>query len=135
MGNDVAMKVLMGDLGAYKGAIAENMVASAFANEGRSLYYFHAPSGSPELDFIFERDGEAVIVECKSTNNRATSMKFVLATPQRYGRHPAVKFADANVGGGDGFDTNPLYALGFMREKKESYPLEMVDVAKLRVPE
>ncbi len=135
LGEDAALKILKGDLGAYKGAIAENMVASAFAKEDRSLYYFHAPSGSPELDFLFERDGETVIVECKSTNNRATSMKFVLANPRRYGTHPAVKFADANVGGGDGFDTNPIYALGFMHKKNGAHPLEMVDVTKLRVPE
>ncbi|MBQ6567432.1 MAG: ATP-binding protein [Treponema sp.] len=134
LGEDVPAKILSGDLGAYKGAIAENMVAAAFAKDGRKLFYFHAPSGSPELDFIFEEDGKVVIVECKSGNNRATSMKFVLANPGRYGEHPAMKIADANVGGGKGFDTYPLYALGFMQKSARPGMVEMPDVTKLRVP-
>lgn len=135
MGQEVPMKILSGDLGAYKGAVAENMVASAFAKNGENLYYFHAPSGSPELDFLFAKDGEAVLMECKASNNRATSMKFVIANPNRYGKHPAVKIADTNLGGGEGFDTYPLYALGFLPQKRNPNIVEMVDVTKIKVPE
>ncbi len=138
LGDDIPAKILSGNVGAYKGAVAENMVAAAFAKNGKPLYYFHAPSGSPELDFLFEKDGDAVIVECKSTNNRASSMKFVLAHPQKYGKHPAVKIADANVGGGDGFDTYPLYALGFphfLQMKRGENLVKMVDVKNLKVPD
>ena len=135
LGREVPAKILSGDLGAYKGAVAENMVASAFAKNGEQLYYFHAPSGSPELDFLAEKDGEAVLIECKASNNRATSMKFVIANPNRYGKHPAVKIADTNLGGGEGFETYPLYALGFLPRKKVPHIVEMVDVTKIKVPE
>lgn len=111
---ETASKVLSGDLSAYKGAVAENMAAASLASNEVDLYYFHTPSGSPELDFVFNYRGEPTIVECKSTNNRATSMKFVLSKPQKYGKHPAIKFADTNVGAGEGFVTYPLYALGFL---------------------
>lgn len=119
-----AAQVISGDLSAYKGAIAENMVASILKADGCDLYYYHAPSGSPELDFIYSDDGVATIIECKSTNNRATSMKYVLANPQKYGVHPAVKIADANVGTGDGFVTLPLYALGFLVNEEKSFKVE-----------
>ncbi len=135
LGDDVPAKILDGDLGAYKGAIAENMVAAAFEKEGRQLYYFHAPSGSPELDFLFEENGEAVIVECKASNNRATSMKFVIANAKKYGAHPAIKIADANIGGGEGFTTYPLYYLGFLPQKPKSNIIEAVDVKNIKVPE
>ncbi|MBO4374126.1 MAG: ATP-binding protein [Lachnospiraceae bacterium] len=135
MGNEVPGKILSGDISSYKGAIAENMVASAFAKNGRTLYYFHAPSGSPELDFLFEQEGEVVIAECKSSNNRATSMKFVLSHPKKYGKHPAVKYADTNVGSGEGFRTYPLYALGFLEEPEPATIVPVVDVSKLKVPE
>ena len=135
LGDDVPSKILTGDLGAYKGAVAENMVASAFAKDGRSLFYFHAPSGSPELDFLFERDGETVIIECKASNNRATSMKFVLANQKKYGEHPAVKFADSNIGTTNGFTTLPLYALGFMKQEPKKNIINAVDVKSLKVPE
>ena len=135
LGDDVPAKILNGDLGAYKGAVAENMVAASFAKNGQKLYYFHAPSGSPELDFLYEKNGEVVIVECKSSNNRATSMKFVISNPKKYGTHPAMKIADANIGGGQGFETYPLYALGFLKKKSEKNIIPMVDVKNLKVPE
>lgn len=135
LGDDVPAKILSGDLSSYKGAIAENMVASAFLSNGFKLYYYHAKSGSPELDFLFEQNGEAVIVECKSSNNRATSMKFVIAHPQKYGKHPAVKYSDTNVREGNGFITYPLYAIGFMRPALSTAIVDTVDVSNLKVPE
>ena len=122
-----AAGILSGNLSAYKGAMAENMVASAFANDGRELYYFRAPSGSPELDFVANLFDEPTIVECKSNNGRATSMKYVLSNTKRYGVHPAVKLADTNVGGGQGFVTLPLYALGFFPMPEE--PLIVPEVS------
>ena len=135
MGDDVPVKILSGDISSYKGAIAENMVASAFAVNGTKLYYYHASSGSPELDFLFEKNGEAVIGECKSTKTRPTSMKFVLANPKRFGIHPAVKFSDTNVSTGEGFYTYPLYAIGFIDHKKPDETVAAVDLKNLKVPE
>ncbi len=135
MGADVSFKILSGDLGAYKGAIAENMTASEAAKNGKQLYYFHAPSGSPELDFLSEKNGKVVLIECKATNNRATSMKYVLANPKKYGTHQAIKIADANVGVGTDFETYPLYALGFFDAERKPNVVQMVDVGKIRVPE
>lgn len=134
LGEEIPAKILNGDLSAYKGAIAENMVASAFATEDRELYYFHAPSGSPELDFVYEDSENVVIVECKATNNRATSMKFVLANPKRFGIHEAIKFSDTNVGGGDGFKTYPLYALGFIKKKTKSFIVDPIDIDAIKAP-
>ena len=123
----VAAKVLEGDICAYKGALAENMVACALTSSGSQPYYFHAPSGSPEIDFVFSRRGEATMVECKATNNRMTSMRYVIGHPKKYGVHPAIKFADANVGQGNGFITYPHYALGFLGEGEEPLIVPQVE--------
>ncbi len=135
LGDDVPQSILFGDISSYKGAVAENMVASAFAKNGIDLYYYHNSTGSPELDFLFEKGGEVVLVECKSSNDRATSMKFVLSNPKRFGEHPAIKFSDTNVGGGNGFVTLPLYAIGLMEQKHENGIVEPVDVSLLKVPD
>ncbi len=127
LGPEAPKKVLSDELGAYKGAIIENITASSFIFSGRRLYYYHAPSGSPELDFVYEKGEEVIIVECKSTNTRATSMKHVLANPKKYGTHTAVKYADTNVGKGDGFITYPLYALGFLKDEEESLIIPMME--------
>ena len=134
MGEDVPAMILSGNISAYKGAIAENMIASAFASSNRKLYYFHAPSGSPELDFLFEDEGKVTIVECKASNNRATSMKFVIAHPEKYGEHPAIKYSDTNVGIGNGFYTYPLYAIGLTDTKTKREIIPLVDVSGLKAP-
>ena len=128
-----AAKVLSGDLSAYKGAIAENMVATSLVALGYEPYYFHAPSGSPEIDFVFSYRGEPTLVECKSNNGRMTSMRYVLEHPKKYGEHTAIKFADTNVGGGKGFVTLPLYALGFLEEAITDLVLPQVGLGDLRV--
>ena len=135
LADDAAAKILAGELSAYKGAIAENMVASSFAENQRSLYYFHAPSGSPELDFLFEDSGEIVIIECKSTNNRATSLKYVISNPKKYGTHRAIKIADANIGEGCGFETYPLYFLGFIPSPAKTNIVNIPDITQLKVPD
>ena len=134
LGDNTASKILEGDMSAYKGAIAENMVASAFVKDGKKLYYFHAPSGSPELDFLFEDEGKVVIIECKSSNNRATSMKFVIANTKKYGTHRAIKIADANIGGGQGFETYPLYYLGFLPKAPLHNIVDIQNVSKIVPP-
>ncbi|MBO4390914.1 MAG: ATP-binding protein [Lachnospiraceae bacterium] len=135
MSDDVPARILSGDISSYKGAIAENMVASAFAVNGRELFYFHASSGSPELDFLYEKNGEVVIVECKATNTKNTSMRHVISNPKKYGIHPAEKYADTNVGSGEGFYTYPLYAIGFMDVSKENNIVPVINVADLKLPE
>ena len=102
------------------------MVASALATSGIQPYYYHAPSGSPEIDFVFVGAGVPTMVECKATNNRMTSMRYLLEHPEKYGKHPAVKFADTNVGGGKGFTTYPHYALGFLPDPRR--PLTVPEV-------
>lgn len=135
LGDDVPFQILSGNISAYKGAIAENMIATAFVKNGVDLYYYHAKSGSPEIDFLYENDGEVTMVECKSTNNRATSMKYVIANPKKYGKHPAVKFSDTNIGRGEGFSTYPLYAACFVSEKTNKNIVPSVDVSNLKIPE
>ena len=43
--------LLNGDLGMYKGAVYENIIADAFSKMDRPLYYYHKDSGL-EIDFI-----------------------------------------------------------------------------------
>ena len=135
LGRESGAEILKGNLGAYKGAIAENMVAAALYQNGYELFYYRGPNGSPEIDFVTTMDGEATLIECKSTNNRATSMKYVLAKPEKYGRHPAVKVSDTNVGQGERFFTYPLYYCGFLDYNMAETKLPFVDASAITVPE
>ena len=135
LGQESAEKILRGELGAYKGAIAENMVASTLYHSGYSLYYYRGTSGAPEIDFVEPLEGENTLVECKVSNNKATSMKYVLSKPEKYGKHPAIKISDTNVGAGDGFATYPLYYCGFLSRNASSARIPKIDVNTIKVPE
>lgn len=124
--SETAWNVLNGDLSAYKGAIAENMVAATFNSLDKPVYYYREASGSPELDFVFNDQGNISIIECKSVNNKCTSMRYVLSKPEKYGEHKGIKIADSNIGECDAFVTYPLYALSFLLDKERPLALERV---------
>ena len=135
LGIDAARSVLNGDLGAFKGAIAENMVAVGFHCNGQNTYYYRGTSGSPELDFVTNLNHTETIIECKSNRGRPTSMKYVLAHPEKYGTHPAIKISDTNMGEGIGFKTYPIYFCGFIGEESESLIIPFRKFDDLSVPQ
>ena len=100
--------ILMGNLGSYKGAIYENIVADAFSKNGRPLYYFHKDSGL-EIDFVTRLNGQATLIEVKSTTGRTKSADTVMGNPERYGATTCVKLGDYNVGSSGGKLTLPYY--------------------------
>ena len=133
LGKDSAERILNGDLGAYKGAIAENMVAVGFHTKDNTLYYYRGRSGSPEIDFVSEIDGKETLIECKAGDNKAASLKYVLNNPKKYGKHPAIKIKDTNIGIGEGFITYPIYYSAFLKEESPLI-IEEHDLSNLTVP-
>lgn len=106
--------ILMGNLGAYKGAIYENIIADAFGKMGKPLYYFRKDSGL-EIDFVTRLNGQATLVEVKATTGRTKSADTVMKNPDRYGPTTCVKLGDYNVGTSGGRLTLPYY-MAFLLE-------------------
>ena len=95
---EAASDILFGNLGQYKGAIYENIVADAFQKMNRELYYYGKDSGL-EIDFITRYQEEIVLVEVKATNGNTKSSKTVLANKKAYNMVKGlIKIADQNVG-------------------------------------
>ena len=107
-----AAEILSGNLGMYKGAVYENIVADAFAKMGRELSYFRKDSGL-EVDFVTRMSGETWLVEVKATTGNAKSLKTVMARPDIYGPCCACKLGEYNIGEANGVLTLPYY-LAFM---------------------
>ena len=103
-----ASSIIQGQLGAYKGAIYENLIADIFGKMGRKLYYFHKDSGL-EIDFLMRYKGECVLVECKARTGNAKSLQTVLKHPEKYHVNQAIKLGDYNVGRNENVLTIPLY--------------------------
>ena len=103
--------VIDGDLGIYKGAIYENIIADIFGKSGKKLYYFEK-NGKLEIDFFIRKNNMATAVEVKSSDN--TKSKSMNAVIEQYGIKQGIKLSAKNVGETAAFDTLPLYMAMFL---------------------
>ena len=103
-----AGKILSGDLGMYKGAIYENIVADAFSKMSKPLYYYHKDSGM-EIDFIAIIENEITLIEVKAVTGNAKSANTILKNRQQYGVSRCIKLSANNVGTTGGKLTLPYY--------------------------
>jgi predicted AAA+ superfamily ATPase len=103
--------IIDGNLGIYKGAIYENIIADIFGKQGKKLYYFEH-NAKLEIDFFIRRHKTATAVEVKSGHNtKAKSIDSVMAN---YGVQRGIKLSTKNVGGTDTVDQLPLYMAMFL---------------------
>jgi predicted AAA+ superfamily ATPase len=103
--------IIGGNLGIYKGALYENIIADIFVKSGRKLYYYEKDNRL-EMDFFIRAGGEAVAVEVKSAGNaKAKSLGVLLS---RHGVKSGIKLSSGNVGVAGGVTSLPLYMAQFL---------------------
>lgn len=103
--------IIDGNLGIYKGAIYENIIADIFAKSGKKLYYFEYNS-KLEIDFFIRYNNIATAIEVKSAENtKAKSMNSVI---ENWNVKHGIKLSAKNVGGTDLVDSFPLYMAMFL---------------------
>ena len=112
LGRGTAAKILSGDLGFYKGAIYENIIADCFSKQGRKLFYFRKDSGL-EIDFVENIGGEIAIIEVKATTGRSKSAKTVLSN-DNYDAKVCYKLSENNIGVAGQMVTLPYYMAMFL---------------------
>lgn len=89
--------ILLGDLGQYKGAIFENIIADAFNKMNKELYYFSKDSGL-EIDFVTRYNKKLTLVEVKATNGNTKSSKTVLENKDKYPMvEQLIKLTEQNI--------------------------------------
>ena len=108
-----AFKILSGELGIYKGAIFENIIADCFSKQNRPLYYFHKNSGL-EIDFVTKVAGKTALIEVKATTGNTKSADTVLKNPQ-YEVDICYKLSENNIGVSGNKITLPYY-MAFLLE-------------------
>ena len=109
-----AGRILSGDLGMYKGAMYENIVADAFSKTERPLYYYHKDSGL-EIAFITSIEAEAALVEVKATTGNTKSANTILKNKSQYGVNRCIKLSENNVGEEKEKLTIPYYMVYLLR--------------------
>ena len=105
-------EIMNGNLGIYKGAIYENIIADIFNKSGKKLYYFEKNS-TLEIDFIIRYNNVITPVEVKSADN--TKSKSLYSLMNNYNVTSAIKLSSKNVGVSDsGIISLPLYMSMFL---------------------
>lgn len=126
LGGTTRADILQGNLGGYKGAIFENLMADTLIKKGQNLYYFQKDSGL-ELDFLIRYKGECVPVEVKARTAQAKSISTVRKHPEKYGVKHFIKFGDYNVGREGDLLTLPTYMQFLLDMEPEEIVLEPID--------
>ncbi|MBO4402081.1 MAG: ATP-binding protein [Bacteroidales bacterium] len=130
LGSAARADILQGNLGGYKGAIYENLMADTLIKKGQRLYYFQKDSGL-ELDFLIRYKGECVPVEVKARTAQSKSLATVRKHPEKYGVKHFIKFGDYNVGRDGALLTLPNYMQFLLDLDPEEVVLESIDTDAL----
>ena len=130
LGPGTRADILQGNLGGFKGAIYENLMADTLHKKQQKLYYFQKDSGL-ELDFLVRMSGECVPIEVKAKSSQAKSAKTVLNHPEKYGVKKIIKFGDYNIGREGSLLTLPTYMQFLLNLEPEQIILDPVDAEAL----
>ena len=106
-----ALEIINGNLGIYKGAIYENIIADIFGKLGKKLYYFEYNS-TLEVDFIIKYNNKVTAVEVKSADN--TKAKSLNSIMKNWGLEQGIKLSSKNIGYSNSIMNIPLYMAMFL---------------------
>lgn len=90
------------NLGVYKGALYENIVAEALKKTGYDLYYYKKDNSTLEEDFFVRTKDALIPVEVKSTNGKAKSLTTLIKSE----RYEDISYGIKLTGGNIGFENN-----------------------------
>lgn len=97
------------NLGVYKGALFENIVAEAFVKAGYSLYYYKRDDSTLEEDFFIRTQDSLIPVEVKAQNGTAKSLRTLINSDKYSDIHFGIKFTGGNIGYADNIYTFPYF--------------------------
>ena len=92
------------NLGTWKGALFENIVGEALVKAGAELAYYRKENSTLEMDYFLRSENCLVPIEVKGENNRAQSLKTLIASKNYKDITWGVKLVHGNVG----FENNVL---------------------------
>ena len=86
------------NLGVYKGALYENMVAEALYKPNFGLFYYMNDTATLEADFFVRTQDSLIPVEVKAGQNKAASLRTLIQSDRYKDVSFGIKFGDYNIG-------------------------------------
>ncbi len=113
------------NLGIYKGALYENIVAEALVKQGYKLYYFKKENSSLEEDFFIRSQENLIPLEVKASNGQVKSLKSLISSEKYHDIAYGFKLTANNIGYSDKIYNFPYFcAFLLKRFMKEFKPRE-----------
>ena len=97
------------NLGVYKGALYENIVAEALTKSGYGLYYYKRDDSTLEEDFFVRSAEHLIPIEVKAKRGTAKSMRTLIGSDKYPDVQYGIKFSHNNVGYSDNIYTFPYF--------------------------
>ena len=114
------------NLGTWKGALFENIVGEALVKAGAALAYYRKENSTLEMDFFLRSENCLVPIEVKGENNRAQSLKTLVASEKYKDISWGVKLVNGNVGFENGVLTLPQWCAFLLPRALADGPTEDV---------
>ena len=106
--DSTADSIMNGNLGLFKGAIYENIVAECLRKSGHWFYYY-APTPEKEIDFILNDEGKVLPLEVKAGENTRSRFLKSLLTYSKYSIERCIRLSAKNIGDDEKIAAYPLY--------------------------
>ncbi len=104
------------NLGVYKGALYENVVAEALVKQGYELYYYKRDTGTLEEDFFVRSKKSLLPLEVKATNGTAKSLRTLIGSEQYSDISYGLKLTSGNIGFSNNIYTFPYFCAFLLKE-------------------
>jgi len=103
------------NLGVYKGALYENIVADALKKSGFGLFYYKRKDSTLEEDFFVRTADELIPVEVKAKNGQAKSLRTLIDSERYADISFGIKLTGGNLGFSDNIYTFPYFCTFLLR--------------------
>lgn len=103
------------NLGVYKGALYENIVADALKKSGFGLFYYKREDSTLEEDFFLRTADELIPVEVKAKNGQAKSLRTLIDSERYADIRFGIKLTGGNLGFSDNIYTFPYFCTFLLR--------------------
>ncbi len=103
------------NLGVYKGALYENIVAEALTKNKYPLFYYKREDSTLEEDFFIRSQNCLIPLEVKATNGKSKSLKTLINSNKYSDIKYGIKLIHGNIGLDNNIITMPYYCAFLLR--------------------
>ncbi len=109
------------NLGVYKGALYENIVAEALVKSGYKLYYYKKENGTLEEDFFIRTANNLIPIEVKAKGGHSKSLRTLISSNEYPDIAYGFKLSANNIGYNEHIYTFPYFCTFLLKRMMKTF--------------